>query len=325
MSELPILTFQPLLKETVWGGRRLEDLMDRNLPEGRPIGESWEIVDLPADQSIVSGGKLNGWNLQNLRIEFEKELLGGVSLLEGRFPLLFKFIDAQKTLSVQVHPGEEACARLGGGARPKTEAWYVIDCEPGAALYVGLCEGVNKNTLKEAIEAGTVEQLLHKLLVKPGDFVFLPAGTIHAIGEGIVLAEVHQASDTTYRVFDWNRVGLDGKPRQLHVSEALESIDFSTFGPPNFDSPASGRPGIVCSNFVIEETILSDGEETTLEGAGPLMIMGIRGDGSIEVRADDDTSSIKRGLTGLVPAKRAGSVQLKSRGQNTVLAVRIPI
>ncbi len=324
MGKLPILTFEPLFKETVWGGRKLETLLNKRLPEEGPVGESWELVDLPNDQSVVVGGGVDGKTLCSLREERTNELLGGVGLLEGRFPLLFKFIDAGQTLSVQVHPDEEACARLGGGARPKTEAWYILDCEPGAVLYVGLREGVDKEMFAEAIESGTVERFLHKLPVKPGDFVFLPSGTIHAIGEGIVLAEVQQSSDTTYRVFDWNRMGLDGKPRQLHVAEALESIAFSEFGVPASKQPSSGREGIACCDFIMERVVIEDGEGANLVGSGPLVLMGIGGEGEAWIRAGEDTSQMRCGETRLVPPASARDVRLESRGRSEILSIRIP-
>ena len=186
----PLMRFAPIYKHVVWGGRRLGPLLGRDLPGEDPVGESWELVDLPDDQSAVVGGPIDGATLGELRGAQQAELMGETGLLEGRFPLLLKFIDAARTLSVQVHPDEDACARLGGGARPKTEAWYIIDREPGASLYAGLRPGVTRERFAEAISGGEVEQLLHRLPVEPGDFVYLPSGTIHAIGEGIVLAEV---------------------------------------------------------------------------------------------------------------------------------------
>ncbi len=324
MGRLPILKFDALFKQTVWGGRRLEALLNMTLPGDGPIGESWEVVDLPSDQSIVSGGEHEGKSLEYLLDERADELLGGARLLAGRFPLLFKFIDAQQTLSVQVHPDEEACARLGGGARPKTEAWYILGAEPGAVLYVGLREGVDKKTFGEAVEAGTVEELLHRLPVYAGDFVFLPSGTVHAIGEGIVLAEVQQSSNTTYRVFDWNRVGLDGKPRQLHVQEALESIAFGTRGVPDHDTPSSGRPGIACADFIMEIVELGDQTEEIFSGHGPLILMGIGGDGEAVIRAGGERATISSGEARLVPAHCAESVIVHPKGPLTLLATRIP-
>jgi mannose-6-phosphate isomerase len=321
MDELPILRFDPIYKQVVWGGRRLGPLLDRRLPGDEPIGESWELVDLPADQSAVARGPLTGTTLGELRRDRRPELMGDVSLLEGRFPLLLKFIDAVQTLSVQVHPDEDACARIGGGARPKTEAWYVIDREPDAALYVGLRPGVDRSTFAAAISDGEVEPLLHRLAVEPGDFVFLPAGTVHAIGQGIVLAEVQQSSDTTYRVFDWNRVGLDGRPRQLHVEQALKSIDYGQVGPPEFQRPRSGRDGVCCDSFAVE--LVRPGPDTaSLKGQGPLALMGVFGDGSVTARAGSSEEQLALGQTLLVPAAASGKVELSGAGELSLLAVR---
>jgi mannose-6-phosphate isomerase len=323
MGTLPILEFEPIVKELVWGGRRLEKVLGKTLPEHALFGESWEVVDLPADQSVVRTEPLAGTTLAALREGHREELLGGAPLLEGRFPLLFKFIDANRTLSVQVHPDEAACERLGGGARPKTEAWYIIDRLPGAVLYVGLKPGVTRKEFADAVTHHRVETLLHKFKVSRGDFVYLPSGTIHAIGSGVLLAEVQQSSDTTYRVFDWNRVGLDGKPRKLHLEEALESIDFTRSEIPEIRAPLSGRRGVVSDYFVMEQLDLKD-TTAVLEGDGPLVLMGVGGHGRVEVGAGGDTSQIIRGQTRLVPAAIAGKVTLTSRGENTLLVVRIP-
>lgn len=323
MVKLPILEFEPHYKEVVWGGRRLETVLNKKLPDGIPVGESWELVDLATDQSIVASGALKGKALAALIQEAKEELLGDASLLNGRFPLLLKFLDARQTLSVQVHPDEAACNRIGGGARPKTEAWYIIDTDPDAVLYVGLRPGVTRGEFAQAIEKGTVQELLFRLAVKPGDFVFLPAGTIHAIDAGIVLAEVQQSSDTTYRVFDWNRMGLDGKPRQLHIKEALEAIDFSSFGQPKLVPPPSGRPGLVTPFFAMELVDIGPSWSVVLEGEGLLVLMGISGKGTVTINARGKTSTIEKGETRLVPAGSASKVELMSTGLNRLLAVRV--
>lgn len=324
MGMSPILTFEPIFKETVWGGRLLESSLGKKLPADGPVGESWEIVDLPADQSRLTEGESRGVTLEKLVEEQRERLLGDVPLLEGRFPLLLKFIDAQQTLSVQVHPDEKACALLGHGARPKTEAWYIIESRPDAKLYVGLKPGITEPMFAQAIAEGTVDELLHQVKVLPGDFVYLPSGTIHAIGEGILLAEVQQSSNTTFRVFDWNRVGLDGKPRQLHVEQALKSIHFGTAGVPEAPAPASGRAGIACKDFEMEALRLHDGDSEVLTGAGPLILMGIGGTGRIVAEAGGYQKALGIGQTGLVTAESASSVGLLAEGEITVLATRIP-
>src|SRR5205085_418939 len=169
-------------------------------------------------------------DLHWLVVNHAAELLGEVKTHQGRLPLLIKILDAQEKLSLQVHPPPEKAAELGG--EPKTEMWYITDAAPGAELYVGLKKGVTREELEQKIQAGTVAQCFHRITVKAGDAMFLPSGRVHAIGAGLVLFEIQQNSDTTYRVFDWNRLGLDGKPRALHVPQSLASINFEDFEPP---------------------------------------------------------------------------------------------
>jgi mannose-6-phosphate isomerase len=321
---LPILMFEPLLREVVWGGRALGTLLGKDLPPGALIGESWELVDLPDAQSVVARGELAGATLAGLMAAHAADLLGGASAAAGRFPLLVKLINARDVLSVQVHPDEAASRRLGNGARPKTEAWYVIDREPGAALYAGLAAGVDRELFAAHVAAGTVEALLHRVEVQPGDFVFLPAGAVHAIGKGIVLAEVQTPSDTTFRVFDWNRPGLDGAPRPLHVAEALESIAFDAVGLPAVRRPPSGRDGVACAQFTFEAVPLAPGAVEVVSGAGPLALTQVSGEDAVAIRAPGSTALIGRGRTALVPAVRASRVELESPGPAVVLAARVP-
>jgi mannose-6-phosphate isomerase len=223
------LIFRPIFKERVWGGRAIERLYGKKLPAGVPIGESWEISDRPGDASVIANGPLAGKDLRWLMEHHERELLGDAKSANGRFPLLIKILDAQEKLSLQVHPPAHKAAELKG--EPKTEAWYIADAAPGAELYVGLKQGVTPAEFETKIKTGAVAECFHRVPVKAGDTMFLPSGRVHAIGAGLVIFEIQQNSDTTYRVFDWNRVGLDGKPRDLHVAESLASIDFEDFEP----------------------------------------------------------------------------------------------
>ena len=324
MSTIPILSFTPLQKELVWGGRKLESILGKTLPSDGPYGESWEVVDLPDNQSVVNGGPLHGQSLEALLKGDKPSILGNASLLDGHFPLLAKFIDAEATLSVQVHPDEAACARLKAGARPKTEAWYIIDRAPGAKIFAGLKDGVNRSHLKEAIVAGAVEELLYVVEVNPGDFVYLPAGTIHAIGAGVLLAEIQQSSNTTYRVFDWNRLGLDGKPRTLHIEQALEATDYSIVGPPVAASPASGLPGVRSAFFEMALVTLAPNDKITLEGVGPLILMGVGGPGRATIHANSSSSTIHNGVTRFVPAAIASNVSIEAQDSVHVLSTRVP-
>jgi mannose-6-phosphate isomerase len=230
------LTFRPIFKERVWGGRNLERLYRKQLPPDTPIGESWEITDRPEGVSVIANGPLAGQDLRWLMEHHARELLGQAAPTPaGRFPLLVKILDAQETLSLQVHPPAAVAAQLGG--EPKTEMWYIAEARPGAELFVGLKRSVTRAQFEESIARGTAAECVHRVPVRDGDVMFLPSGRLHAIGAGLVIFEIQQNSDTTYRVFDWNRVGLDGQPRELHVAQSLTSIDFNDFEP----GPLSGR------------------------------------------------------------------------------------
>jgi len=223
------LIFHPIFKERVWGGRSLESLYRKALPPGAPIGESWEISDRPGDVSVIANGPLAGKDLHGLMEQQPRDVLGDAAAAHGRFPLLIKLLDAREKLSLQVHPPADNAAAWGG--EPKTEMWYIAHAEPGAELYVGLKRGVSRAEFERKIQTGDVADCFHRVPVKAGDAMFLPSGRVHAIGAGLVIFEIQQNSDTTYRVFDWNRVGLDGKPRELHVAQSLASINFEDFEP----------------------------------------------------------------------------------------------
>jgi len=224
------LLFQPRFKERVWGGRNLERLYQKTLPSGQPIGESWEICDRTGDVSVITNGPLAGTDLRQLMEQHPADVLGAARPLNGRFPLLIKLLDARETLSLQVHPPADRAAMLGG--EPKTELWYIAHAAPGAEILVGLKRSVTRTEFERRLHDGTVAQCFHRLPVRAGDSMFLPSGRVHALGAGIVLFEIQQNSDTTYRVFDWNRVGPDGKARELHVPQALASMNFEDFEPP---------------------------------------------------------------------------------------------
>src|SRR5687768_34352 len=229
MSTLYPLIFQPRFKERVWGGRTLETMYGKPLPPGVPIGESWEISDRPGDESVIANGPLTGRTLRWLMQEEGSDVLGPAApAAAGRFPLLCKILDTRDRLSLQVHPPPRA-SHLG---EPKTEMWYIARADPGAELFVGLKAGVSRTQFEDAIRDGGVADCFHRIAVKTGDAMFLPSGRVHAIGAGLVIFEIQQNSDTTFRVHDWNRVGLDGKPRELHIAESLDSIDFEDVEPP---------------------------------------------------------------------------------------------
>ena len=238
----------------VWGGRTLEDLYRRNLPDDQPYGEAWEISDRSAEQSIATHGPFSGKSLHELWTEHRDEIFGP-GLSGERFPLLIKILDARDDLSIQVHPPAAVAPRLGG--EPKTEMWYIAHAAPGARLYLGLRSGVTREQFEDAISEGAVAQLVHAVEPRAGQSIFIPSGRLHAIGAGLLIYEIQQNSDTTYRVFDWNRVGLDGQPRELHVEESMQCIDFSDFEP-DMDKP-QGETLARCEHFVVDRLAISEG------------------------------------------------------------------
>ncbi len=242
------LTFEPIFMERIWGGRRLEARFRKQLPKGTLIGESWEIVDRPEAQSLVRDRPMRGRTLHQLWMEDREEIFGDVPDT-ARFPLVAKLIDAREKLSLQVHPPSRVARALGG--ETKDELWYVLDAVPDAQIYAGLRGGVTREQFEAALENSSVAELVHRISVKGGDAIFMPSGRLHTMGHGILVAEIQQNSDTTYRVFDWNRVGTDGKPRRLHVSEAMQSIDFTDIEPNLIQS--RGETLVRDSVFVVEK------------------------------------------------------------------------
>src|SRR5262245_7164495 len=226
MPPLYPLTFHAVLKRYLWGGRRLGSVLGKPIGEGSDYAESWEIADHAQGQSIVAQGPLVGTTLHDLVASRRDELLGRHAP-QSRFPLLFKFLDCQRDLSVQVHPDDAAAARLDPPDLGKTEAWLILDAQPGSRVYAGLKAGVDRADLEREVKRGQVVPCLSRFEPQGGDCIFIPAGTVHALGAGLLVAEIQQASDTTYRLFDWNRVGPDGRPRPLHVEQALGAMDFS--------------------------------------------------------------------------------------------------
>jgi mannose-6-phosphate isomerase len=219
---MPPLLLRPLYRRYIWGGRRFATALGRELPPGDDYAESWELVDRAADQSVVAAGPLAGATLGGLVRERGHDLLGRHAP-KPAFPLLFKFLDACRDLSVQVHPDDVRAARLSPPDFGKTEAWYVVDALPGSRIYAGLAPGVDASGFAAALRAGRCAEVLHAFEARPGDCIFIPAGTVHAIGAGLLVAEIQQSSDVTYRLHDWGRTGPDGKPRPLHVEAGLEA------------------------------------------------------------------------------------------------------
>ena len=321
MDPLYPLLFQPLLKERVWGGRQLEQLYGKPLPAAVPIGESWEISDRLGDVSKIANGKLAGKDLHFLVEEFGSKLLGQTSPIGTRFPLLIKILESRERLSLQVHPPASKAVVLGG--EPKTEFWYIAEAAPGAELYVGLKKGCTRGEFIERIERGTVEDCFHRVSVRAGDAMFLPSGRVHALGAGMVIFEIQQNSDTTYRVFDWNRIGLDGKPRALHIKESLESIDFEDFEPglvrpEHRPGPVETMSLVKHSLFSVELSVFKPEQKLPLAG-GKMQIIGVV-TGEIEITCGQNSVPVEPGSFCLLPACLE-SVVLKARKPAKILRV----
>jgi mannose-6-phosphate isomerase len=258
----------------VWGGRRLATALGKPLPAGEPHGESWEVSDHPLHRSIVAAGPLAGRTLRQLMEMEPQALLGPAAGSYTTFPWLIKFLDANDWLSVQVHPDEQAVRWLWSQEGSKTEAWFILEAAPGSRVYAGLRPGVSAAQLLAAVKAGTVTECLHSFEPRPGDCLFLPAGTVHAVGGGVLMAEVQQTSDVTYRLFDWNRKDAHGRSRDLHLAESLASIDWQR-GPvapvraEGFGERRRRRQTLVtCPYFSLE--YVQEGEPFACGGTGRL-------------------------------------------------------
>lgn len=316
------LVFKPLVKARVWGGRRLQEEFGREpLDPSVPCGESWEIVDLPGESCVVAAGSLQGVTLTALVKRHRQWLMGEAPLLNGRFPLLLKLLDARETLSVQVHPDEAAARRLGSS--PKTEAWVVLDVQPGGCLYLGLREQTTPQAVRTACEDNSLEKLLCRVEVRPMDVIYIPAGTVHAIGGGLVLAEMQQASDTTYRLYDWGRMGLDGKPRPLHIEEAMESIDFEFKEDPPWRPRRKLGKVVESPAFIMEIVDLKDGEEYEVRVNCPVCAMCLVG--AVTVSCGSKDVALQRGGVCLSPAAAAKIVFRGLSGGNNKILVSRPL
>lgn len=305
--ELYPLKFRPIYKERIWGGQKLQEVFGKDIPAGAKIGESWELADLPIDKSVIINGEFAGRTLSEVLAKYPKEIMGDESF-SGAFPLLIKILDAEDILSVQVHPDAEACRRMGEGDA-KTECWYIISAEPGAVIYKGLKEGIGKEQFAEAIKKGTVAKLLKEVRVKAGECHFLPAGTTHAIGGGLLIAEIQMPSDTTYRVFDWNRVDEDGKWRELHIAEALESIHFDS-SEDNLSVTTTGRLAD-SEYFKIDKGHQVPNCEVLISPGSMNVIMFLSGNGNI-LGTNEKATDFKAGQTMLIPAAFDGLIKFEA-------------
>jgi mannose-6-phosphate isomerase len=299
-----VLRFQPLYRERVWGGRALEKVLGRTLPPGVPIGESWEIVDRPEAQSIVNGGPWAGQTLRSVLAHHGNDIMGPGWPAGKPFPLLVKWLDSRERLSLQVHPPASIAAELGGEA--KTENWFIAETAPGAHLIAGLKRGVTRQQFEQSVRDQTVQDYLHRFPVAAGDSLLVPSGRVHAIDAGNLILEIQENSDTTYRVYDWGRLGLDGQPRPLHLGESLRSIEWNDFEPaPQRAAPTSGVIAD-CPEFLIRRVVLGKGERLSIAaGEQPRLLSVVAGEVSLMIPVAGEKGSraekIRRGDNLLLP------------------------
>jgi len=358
VAEVYPLIFEPIFKPKLWGGRKLASLLDKALPPNEPIGESWEIADLEDDQSVVAVGPKKGRPLSLVVAEWGTDLTGRAPLVEGRFPLLLKFLDATDTLSIQVHPTEEVAGRLGGRVRVKHEAWYVVDADTDGFIYRGFKPGVDAEYLRRAMAEeprhGVVERscltdskpgnrplphgrgselvdALNRIPVRKGHCYYLPSGTVHALGKGVTVAEVQTPSEITYRLYDWDRIDPHtGARRMLHIDEALASI---LLEPPIAEAERRQHTASVwtavtslvrCEAFVIERVRMVEGVEQAIPYAEMVIWMVLEGEGEIIYDGPISPMRFRGGDTVVLPAAlKKGRV--KTTAECLWLEVTVPV
>ncbi len=297
------LRCRPLLKPKVWGGRGLATVLGKELPPGEPVGESWEVADVPEGTSGIADGPLAGLTLREVRARFGDELLPGWGATQ--FPLLVKFIDAQEDISIQVHPDAEACRRLFPAERSKNETWLIVHVEPGAAVLHGVRPGVTRDELCGRIADGTVTQVMRRIDVRPGDVIHLPAGTLHAMLRGVMLLEVQEPSDSTFRVYDHDRVGLDGRPRELHIDQALATLRLNSHVPalidPRREPQAWGERELLIdfAPYRVERLTLRRPLTWRPDPDCPAVLVVVRGE--LEFEAGGVRGALRTGETTIVP------------------------
>jgi mannose-6-phosphate isomerase len=318
MPTLYPLRFEPIFRRYIWGGRRLGTVLGKPIGPEDDYAESWEVVDHWSDRSRVAAGPLAGVTLSEIVGRYGAELFGQHPL-QPRFPLLFKFLDAHAALSVQVHPNDAQAAQLEPPDAGKTEAWIVLAAEPGSVIYAGLKRGFDRAALEREVNRGTIELCLNRFEPRVGDCILLPAGTVHALGAGLLIAEIQQSSDTTYRLFDWNRAGPDGQPRPLHIAQALEVIDFER-GPVMPVAPMpTDRPQVArlaaCDKFVVDRWEIALPREVGADDRFHILAVI---EGSVGVADDPAGRPLRLGETLLLPAA-AGPLRIDPQPPRAVV------
>lgn len=305
MKLYPLL-FEPNLHEVVWGGKKLTKW--KQLPaHEQPVGESWEVSCVPQSVSVITNGEAKGMDLASYIAQQPAEVLGkGVAkAYDNQLPLLVKFIDAKRNLSIQVHPNDEMAARLFH-KKGKSEMWYVISAEPGAYLYAGFKTAINAQEYRRLIAEGDITTVLAKHRVHPGDVFYIPAGRVHAIGEGIVLAEIQQSSDLTFRIYDYGRLGMDGKPRELHTDLAAEALDYNVYDNyrTTYSHEALKAKEVLATRYFNVRVVDTETpfHRNLLKYDSFIISLCIEGDCKIKIRATGDEITLREGYSCLIPA-----------------------
>lgn len=321
MNPLPPLRFVPWAREMVWGKRRLNELLGRQLPSESTFGESWELSDHPSSESSIQQGPwaegLAGKSLRNLMAESPHAVLGEISQNinsqslaktghAGRFPLLVKWLDAADWLSVQVHPDPVTVQTLLPGEGSKTEAWLILHADPNSRVWAGLKPGVDEKKMRAAIASGSSADCLHSFTPKAGQFLFLPAGTVHAVGGGVLMAEIQQTSDATFRLFDWNRVDAMGQSRQLHIEESISSIHWDKGPRDPVNIPGFGQSFDSLEMELVDCPFFKlgyrrDTQPFSLGGAGEAKVVMVMGGAATAIYQGRE-ETIRLGDTFLLPA-----------------------
>lgn len=305
------ITFSPVFKERIWGGRRLASLYGKRLPNGRAIGESWEICDRPEGTSVILNGTAAGKSLRWLMENHGRQVVGEEYIDGSRFPLLVKLLDAEEDLSLQVHPPASAAKELQGES--KTEFWYIADARTEACLHAGLKRGVTPDEFERKARDGTVQGVFHRHDVRTGDAMFLPSGRVHALGAGTVVFEIQENSDTTYRVFDWNRIDASGKPRELHLEKAMSAIRFDDFEPDLLSvdwtegiDRSEFRELVKDPLFRIQQFRVRNGAGFTREHGNRMAICGVIA-GEVRIYGGGEELILAAGQFGLLPKALTGA------------------
>ncbi|HOG05352.1 MAG TPA: mannose-6-phosphate isomerase [Paludibacter sp.] len=324
METLYPLKFTPILKDKIWGGSKLQQLFGKKSKSNK-VGESWELSGYNGDLSVVSNGSLAGKNIIELIETYKDELVGKqiYDSFGNQLPLLFKFIYADDKLSIQVHPDDEIAMERHQSSG-KTEMWYVIDAEPGSRLVIGFLQDSTREDYLKALEEGRLDDLLQKVEVSAGDVFFIPPGLVHAIGKGVVLAEIQQTSDLTYRIYDYKRLDEFGKERELHTEKALDVIDFSASADPKtvYSRSINELATLVSCDYFTTNIVRFNEQFNRFYGKLDSFVVYMCVEGNFEISCNGDVTKVKKGETVLIPASIA-EVELLPQGEVTLLEVYI--